>query len=175
MAINLLPNVKSQYWIAQKVRIKKSIEALWNHISVLSETMKTRFNVTVTKMCNATSILDTKKLHSRIDYGVNEPTELLFILAYQPVIYWMYGKKFCNNLKVQVTKDGCPGTKKHLQKLVSQGDLADTFLNSTLKNYTCPLGTASVERSFSTMGWICNQLRQWILPENLAHCNGGAI
>jgi len=34
----------------------------------------------------------------------------------------------------------------------------------------CPLGTASVEQSFSTMSRIWNHLRQRILPENLALC-----
>ena len=34
----------------------------------------------------------------------------------------------------------------------------------------CPIGTASVERSFSTMNRIHNRLRQRILSENLAYC-----
>ena len=157
--------------MARKIRIKKSIP----YIKVLSETIKTRFNDTVTKMCHATSIFDPKKLNSRTDYGVNELSELSSlhssISTSDLLDEW---KTFRNYLKVQATKDECPGTKTILQKLALQGgDLADTFPQLSLLAkiiLVCPLGTASVERSFSTMGRICNRLRQRILPENLAHC-----
>lgn len=162
--------------MARKVRIKKSIEAciVKLYIKVLSETIKTRFNDTVTKVCHATSIFDPKKLNSRTDYGVNELSELSSlhssISTSDLLDEW---KTFRNYLKVQATKDECPGTKTILQMLASQGDLADTFPQFSLLAkiiLVCPLGTASVERSFSTMGRICNRLRQRILPENLAHC-----
>ena len=64
-------------------------------------------------------------------------------------------------------------------KLASQGDdLADTFpsLSKVCKIIlVCPLGTASVERRFSSMGRICNKLRQRMLPENLADCMRDSI
>ena len=76
-------------------------------------------------------------------------------------------------LKVQGSKQECPTTKLVLQKLASQGgDLADAFPSLSIVSkiiLVCPLGTASAERSFSTMGRIYNRLRQRILPENLAH------
>ena len=77
-------------------------------------------------------------------------------------------------LKVQASKQECPTAKLVLQKLASQeGDLADAFPSLSIVSkiiLVCPLGTASVERSFSTMGRICNRLRQRMLPENLALC-----
>ena len=83
-------------------------------------------------------------------------------------------KTFRNYMKVQSIKQECPTAKVVMQKLASQGDdLADTFpcLSKVSKIIlVCPLGTASVERSFSTMGRICNKLHQRMLPENLAHC-----
>ena len=68
-----------------------------------------------------------------------------------------------------------PSGKEILQKLAAEHhDLAETFPNlSMIANkiiLVCPLSTASVEHSFSTMNRICNRLRQRILPENLAYC-----
>ena len=145
------------------------------YIKVLSDTIKVRFNDTVTKMCHATSIFDPQKVSSRADYGTDELTQLASLhstLSSSDLQdEW---KTFRNYLKVQAAKDDCPSTKTVIQKLASQGhDLADTFPQLSLLSkiiLVCPLGTASVERSFSTMGRICNQLRQRILPENLAHC-----
>lgn len=145
------------------------------YIKTLSETINKRFNDSVTKMCNATSILDPQKLCDRIGYGVNEVAELASLhssLSRDDLLdEW---KTFRNYLKVQATKDRSPGTKIIMQKLASKGDdLADIFPYLSLVSkiiLVCPLGTASVERSFSTMGRICNRLRQRILPENLAHC-----
>ena len=61
-----------------------------------------------------------------------------------------------------------------LQKLASQGgDLADAIPSLSILSkiiLLCPLGTASVERSFSTMVRICNRLGQRMLAENLALC-----
>ena len=33
----------------------------------------------------------------------------------------------------------------------------------------CPVGTANVERSFSTMNRVCNKLRQRLTPAHLSH------
>ena len=52
------------------------------------------------------------------------------------------------------------------------GDLADAFPSLSIVskiNLVCPLGTASDERNFSTMGRISNRLQQRILSKNLAH------
>ena len=83
-------------------------------------------------------------------------------------------KTFWNYLKVQASKQECPTAKLVLQKLASRGgDLADAFSSLSIVSTITPvwlLGTASVERSFSTMDIICNRLGQRMLPENLAHC-----
>jgi len=81
---------------------------------------------------------------------------------------------FCNYLKVQAGKEPCLSGKDILQKLGTRAhDLADTFPQLSIVAkiiLVCPLGTASVERSSSTMGRVCKQLRQRILLDNLAHC-----
>lgn len=86
---------------------------------------------------------------------------------------------FHNYLKVQAGKDPCSSGKDILQKLASHDhDLADTFRQlSTIAKIilVCPLGTAFVQQSFSTMDRVCNRLRQRLLPENLAHCLGVSI
>ena len=86
---------------------------------------------------------------------------LPFILSADLQDEW---KTFHHYLKVQSTKQECPTAKMVMQKLASQGDdLADTFpyLSKVSKIIlVCPLGTASFERSFSTMSRICNKLRQ---------------
>ena len=82
-------------------------------------------------------------------------------------------------LKVQAEKKACFSGKDILQKLAAHDhDLADTFPQLSIVAkiiLVCPLGTASVERSFSAMGRVCNRLRQQILPENLAHCLRASI
>ena len=126
-------------------------------------------------MCSATSIFDPKKVKDDTQYGMNEVAKLASLHSSLTLSdlqdEW---KTFHNYMKVQSTKQECPTAKVVMQKLASQGDdLADTFpcLSKVSKIIlVCPLGTASVERSFSTMGRICNKLRQRMLPENLAYC-----
>ncbi|XP_065907811.1 zinc finger MYM-type protein 1-like [Dysidea avara] len=64
-------------------------------------------------------------------------------------------KTFYNYLKLQSSKDNCPSGNEILQKLATNsGDLGDAFSQlSTVSKIilVCPLGAASVERSFSTM------------------------
>ena len=132
-------------------------------------------------MCNATSIFIPGNVpDDDVSYGV---TELSDLASLDPTISlsdlqdeW---KTFRNYLKVQAQKEISATGKEILQKLATQdGDLADTFpqLSMVAKIImVCPLGTASVERSFSTMSRVCNRLRQRILPENLAHCLRASI
>ena len=83
-------------------------------------------------------------------------------------------ENFFNYLKLQSSKENCPSGKEILQKLAANSsDLGDAFpqLSTASKIIlVCPLGTASVEHSFSTMARICNRMRQRLLPENLCHC-----
>ena len=151
------------------------------YIKVLSETIKQRFSDLTTKMCYATSIFDPKNV--RLDdsvYGAAEVANLASLHSSLSLSElqdeW---KTFRNYLKVQAGKKPCLSGKDILQKLAAQNqDLADTFpqLSMVAKIIlVCPLGTASVERSFSTMGRVCNRLRQRILPDNLAHCLRASI
>ena len=126
-------------------------------------------------MCSATSIFDPIKVKDDVRYGMTEVVQLASLHSSLNVSdlqdEW---KTFRNYLKVQASKQECPTAKLVLQKLASQGgDLACAFPSLSIVSkiiLVCPLGTASVERSFSTMGIICNRLGQRMLPENLAHC-----
>ena len=75
---------------------------------------------------------------------------------------------------MQSIKEECPSGNEILQKLAAKsGDLGEAFPQLALVSkviLVCPLGTASVERSFSTMAQVCNRMRQRLLPDNLAHC-----
>ena len=122
-------------------------------------------------MCYATSIFDPKKIqHDNSSYGAAEIVNLASLHSSLSLSdlqdEW---KTFRNYLKVQAEKKPCFSGKDILQKLAAHDhDLADTFpqLSVVAKIIlVCPLGTASVERSFSTMGRVCNRLRQRILPE----------
>ena len=135
------------------------------YIKALSENIKKRFNDKVAAMCSATSIFDPIKVKDDVRYGMTEVVQLASLHSSLNVSdlqdEW---KTFRNYLKVQASKQECPTAKLVLQKLASQGgDLADAFPSLSIVSKTilvCPLGTASVEQSFSTMGRICNILRQ---------------
>ena len=168
----LFRNVHFLFWIAPNILIKKS--TVIPYIKVLSENTKKRFIDKVAAMCSATSIFDPKKVKDDVRYGTTEVAQLASLHSSLNVSdlqdEW---KTFRNYLKAQASKQECPTAKLALQKLASQGgELADAFpsLSIVLKIIlVCPLGTASVERSCSTMGRICNRLRQRMLAENLAH------
>ena len=133
------------------------------YIKVLLETIEARFNDAVTKMCNAVSIFDPQNQDNRTDYGTSELTELTSLhTSLSTSDLQDEWKTFRNYLKVQAEKEKCPNATTIMQKLASQGDdLADTFPQLSLLSkiiLVCPLGTASVERSFSTMGRICSRL-----------------
>ena len=151
------------------------------YIKVLSETINQRFNDLTTKMCYATSIFDPKKIKpDDSSYGTAEIVNLASLHSSLSLSdlqdEW---KTFRNYVKVQAGKKPCLSGKDILQNLAAHGhDLADTFPQLSLVAkiiLVCPLGTASVERSFSTMARVCNRLRQRILPENLAHCLRASI
>ena len=82
-------------------------------------------------------------------------------------------KTFRNYLKVQASKQECPNCKTCIAETGFSRGWSCRCLSSlsiVLKIIlVCPLGTASVERSFSIMGRISNR-HQRMLPENLAHC-----
>ena len=151
------------------------------YIKVLSETINQRFNDLTTKMCCATSIFDPKKIqHDNSSYSAAEIVDLAsFHSSLSLSDLQDEWKTFRNYLKVQAEKKPCFSGKDILQKLAAHDhDLADTFpqLSMVAKIIlVCPLGTVSVERSFSTMGRVCNRFRQRILPENLAHCLRASI
>ena len=146
------------------------------YIKVLSDTINQQFNDVTTKMCHATSIFDPKNIHHYdSSYGTAEIASLTSLhssLALSELQdEW---KTFRNYLKVQAWKEPCLSGKDILQQLAARNhDLADTFPQLSIAAkiiLVCPLGTASVERSFSTMSRVCNWLRQRFLPQNLAHC-----
>ena len=145
-------------------------------ITALSDNLKRRFNDSVIRMCN-TTIFEPKKVTSDCTYGTTQITHLATLRSFLPLSdlqdEW---KTFRNYLRVQAGKSDLerPCAKEILQKLAAQeSDIANTFpLLSTIARIilVCPLGTASVERSFSTMSRVCTRLRQRISPETLDHC-----
>ena len=140
------------------------------YIKALSENIKKWFNDTVAAMCSATSIFGPKKVKDDVRYGITEVVQLLLFIPALISDLQDEWKTFRNYLKVQASKQGCPTAKLVLHKLASQGGGLSFPSNSFKIILVCPLDTASVEWSFSTMGRICNRLRQRMLPENLAHC-----
>ena len=143
------------------------------YIKTLSENIKKRFNDKVVAMCSATSIFDPKKVKDDVRCGMTEVVQLASLHSSLNVSdlhdEW---KTFRNYLKVQHQIKNV-----QLQNLYCRNwllkDLADAFPSHSIVSkiiLVCPLGTASVEWSFSTMGRICNILRQRMLPGNLAHC-----
>ena len=145
------------------------------YIQALTEAMKKRFDDKTTKMCHASSIFDPKNIKADIMYGSAELSNLASL--HSTICHaelhdeW---KTFRNYLKVQAKKECCMSGKEVMEKLASESDdLALTFpeLSKVARIIlVCPLGTATVERSFSTMSRICNRLRQRLVPENLASC-----
>ena len=125
----------------------------------------------------ATSIFDPKKIqHDNSSYGAAEIVNLASLHSSLSLSdsqdEW---KTFRNYLKVQAEKkpyfSGKDILQIILQKLAAHDhNLADTYPQLSIVAkiiLVCPLGTASVERSFSTMGRVCNRLRQRISPEEL--------
>lgn len=146
-------------------------------ITALSDNLKLRFNDSIIRMCKTTTIFESKNVTSDFTYGSTQITHLATLHSCLSLSdlqdEW---KTFRNYLRVQAGKSDLerPCAKEILQRLAAQNvDLADTFpLLSTVARIilVCPLGTASVERSFSTMSRVCTRLRQRISPENLDHC-----
>lgn len=144
------------------------------YITQLSENMKSRFSGKVMNMCNTVSIFNPKNISDSENYS----SQLTALASLHHSIClsdlkdeW---KTFYNYLKMQSIKEECPSGNEILQKLAAKsGDLGEAFPQLALVSkviLVCPLGTASVERSFSTMARVCNRMRQRLLPDNLAHC-----
>eukprot|EP00118_Oscarella_pearsei_P010818 m.68553 g.68553 ORF g.68553 m.68553 type:complete len:765 (+) comp35534_c0_seq2:451-2745(+) len=151
------------------------------YVKILSESMKSRFSDAISKMCSSISIFNpdcfsTANKH----YGESQIRNLAEInkqlVPRNLLDEW---KTFRNYLKVQAKKPIQQTSKDILSKLAAtNSDLSASFPQLSVAAKTilvCPLGTASVERSFSTMARICNRLRQQIKPENLSHCLRASI
>ena len=143
------------------------------YLTQLSENMKIRFSGKVMNTCTTASLFEPKKVSDSKSYT----SELTALSSLHHTLClsdlkdeW---KTFYNYLKLQSSKDNCPSGNEILQKLAANsGDLGDAFPQlSTVSKIilVCPLGTAFVERSFSTMARICNRIRQRLLPENVSH------
>jgi hypothetical protein len=140
-------------------------------IECLLDSMDSRFSDKVMAMCTATSIFDPRQNSTDVP---NSHAQLRTFLENIVVGVIEEFNVFRNNIAILRMKENVPSSSEVLRSLVNtSGVLSGTFPNLSILAsiiLLCPLGTPTVERSFSAMNRIETRLRQRLSLTNLEAC-----
>ena len=162
--------VQQENWptVGEVVDISKvHSQTVQPYITKLCSNLERRFGDTVGKVSAAACVFNPLNVDKHTLPEQQEQVQLLsdyFRLSGEDAsAEWVCFRNFLQRHRLESSDDIC----KHL--LTS--DVGDSFpqlqkLAGIL--VCCPVGTASVERSFSTMNRLCNKLRQRLTPAHLS-------